>query len=116
MIRLAADENFHFDVVMGVRQRRPELDFVRIQDAGLAGAPDPEVLAWAAREGRPLVTHDVRTMPTFAYQRVERGLPMPGVFLVQQEIAIGVAIEAILLVTYASLEGEWEGRVEFLPL
>jgi predicted nuclease of predicted toxin-antitoxin system len=37
---------------------------VRLADAG-----DPEVLAWAASEGRVVLTHDVRTMTRFAYDR-----------------------------------------------
>lgn len=61
MLALAADENFNNDIVRGLRRRMPELDIVRIQDAGLSGADDPTVLEWAAREGRILLTHDVST-------------------------------------------------------
>jgi hypothetical protein len=31
-----------------------------------------------------LLTHDVRTMSTFALMRISKGLPMPGVFQVAQ--------------------------------
>ena len=50
MIKLASDENFDGDVVRGLLRRVPELDVVRIQDANLAGSPDPTILAWAADE------------------------------------------------------------------
>ncbi|MGI8551200.1 MAG: DUF5615 family PIN-like protein [Dehalococcoidia bacterium] len=116
MIRLAADEDFHDAVVAGLRQRDPDLDLVRVQEAGLSGSPDPMILAWAAREGRVLLTHDAATMPGFAYQRIEQGLAMPGVFVLSQQVSIGTAIEAILFATQASREGEWEGRVEYLSL
>ena len=59
MLPLAIDENFNNDIVRGLLRRRPELDLVRIQDAGLAGADDPTVLDWAAQESRVLLTHDV---------------------------------------------------------
>jgi len=56
MLQLAADENFNNDIVRGLKRRDPLLDIVRTQDAGLSGATDPELLAWAAREGRALLT------------------------------------------------------------
>jgi predicted nuclease of predicted toxin-antitoxin system len=51
-MRLAADENFNAQIVTGLRRRKPWLDIVRVQDAGLEGADDPTVLDWAAREGQ----------------------------------------------------------------
>ena len=62
MLRLAADENLNNDIVRALLRRRRELDLVRVQDAGLSGAPDDIVLGWAAREGRILLTHDVSTV------------------------------------------------------
>jgi len=82
VIKLASDENFDGDVVRGLLRRVPELDMVRIQDAELAGSPDPTILAWAANENRIVLTHDRDTMPNFVYERVIAGEPMPGVFLV----------------------------------
>jgi hypothetical protein len=35
--------------------------------------PDPDVLEWAAREGRILLTHDVNTMLGHAWDRVRLG-------------------------------------------
>jgi predicted nuclease of predicted toxin-antitoxin system len=66
MIRLAADENFNNDIVRGVMRRNPDVDIVRVQDAGLSGADDPTVLEWAAQEGRVLLTNDVATMTKYA--------------------------------------------------
>jgi hypothetical protein len=116
MLRLAADENFNNDIVRGMLRRRPELDLVRIQDAGLSGADDPVVLEWAAKEGRILLTHDVTTVTHFAYERIRATLPMPGVFEVSRAVPPGAAIEDLLLLTECSLEGEWEGQVLYLPL
>ncbi|MBC8265038.1 MAG: DUF5615 family PIN-like protein [Anaerolineales bacterium] len=108
--------NFNNDIVRGLWRRKPELDIVRIQDAGLSGADDPTVLEWAAREGRVLLTHDVTTMTRYAYERVRADQPMPGVFEVSRAVPIGLAIEDILLLAECSLEGEWEGQVRYLPL
>lgn len=116
MLLLAADENFNNNIVRGLLRRNPDLDVVRIQDVGLLGADDPDILEWTAQEGRILLTHDVSTITHFAYERVRAGKPMPGVFEVSRSVPVGVAIEDILLLAECSLDGEWEGQVRYLPL
>jgi hypothetical protein len=115
-IQLLVDEDFDNTILRGVLRRRPGLDIVRVQDVGLAGADDPDVLQWAASAGRVLLSHDVNTMKTHAYARVTAGLPMPGVFAVAQHLSISVAIDEIILLCECSLPGEWEGQVRHLPL
>ena len=70
MLRLLADENFNGRIIRGLSRRQPEMDVVRVQDVGLSGADDRLVLAWAANEGRVLLTHDQKTVPAYAYERV----------------------------------------------
>ncbi len=79
-------------------------------------APDPEVLAWAADEHRILLTHDERTMDTFAYERIERSEPMPGVFVVPGHHEDQAIINDILTILGASFEGEYENTVRHLPI
>ena len=50
MLRLAADENFNNNIIRGLLRRKPDLEIIRLQDAGLSGADDPAVLEWAAHE------------------------------------------------------------------
>jgi predicted nuclease of predicted toxin-antitoxin system len=116
VIRLAVDENFNGIIVNGVRRRNPDLGLVRIQDVDLRGADDPTILEWAAREGRVLLPHDIETMTRYAYDRVRRGEPMPGVMEVRDHLSIRSVIEDILVLAECSIEGEWEGRVDFFPL
>jgi hypothetical protein len=116
MLRLATDEDFNNRIVRGLLRRQPDLDIFRVQDAGLAGRDDEEVLAWAASEGRILITHDVTTMKRTAYDRIAAGLPMPGVFEVSQDVSIGTALDEILLLVLCSDQDEWQGQVRFLPL
>jgi hypothetical protein len=116
MLRFAADENFNNDIIRGLLRRKPDLDILRLQDAGFSGADDPAVLEWAAQEGRVLLTHDVSTMTRYAYERVKSRRPMPGVFEVSRSISVGDVIEDILLLAECSEEREWEGQVRYLPL
>jgi hypothetical protein len=115
-MRFLADEDFNNKIVRGVRRRKPDLDIVRAQEAGLCGVIDPELLEWAAQQGRVLLTHDVSSMTRHAYDRVAAGLAMPGVFEVPRTLTRRQAIEDILLIAECSLENEWEGQVRYLPL
>ena len=116
MARFLVDENFNNQIVRGVLRQSPNIDIVRVQDVALSGADDPAVLECAAQEGRIVLTHDVATMTTFAYQRIQTELSMPGLFEVSRRVPVGLAIEEIILVAECSLEGEGEGQVRFLPL
>lgn len=98
----------------GLLLHLPNLDGVTAQQAGLDEAPDPELLDWAARQHRIVVTHDVNTMPDHAYQRIQQGEPVAGVFVVPQEFPIGQAIAELEALTSCSFEGEWD--IVFIPL
>jgi hypothetical protein len=116
MLRLLADENLNNDIVRGLLRRWPELDLVRVQDVGLIAADDPTVLAWAAKEGRVVLTQDVSTVTKHAYERVQRGQAMPGVFEASRGVPVGRATEDILLLAECSYDDEREGQVHYLPL
>lgn len=116
MLRLAADENFNNDIIRGLRRKNPAIDVVRVQDTGLSGHDDPEVLEWAALNGCVLLTHDVSTTTRYAYERVTKGHSMPGVFEISRSVKISRAIDDLLLLVECSLEGEWEGQFRYLPL
>lgn len=116
MLRLAVDQDFNEKVLRGVGRRIPDLDAVRVLDVGLSTAKDPEILAWAADEGRIVLSHDRKTMMRHAYERMASGLPVPGVIIVRQTLAIREAIEEVCLVVEAAGPEDLEGRVLVLPL
>ena len=116
MLRLLADENFNGEIVRGLLLRRPELDIVRVQDIGLAGLDDRDILGWAAEHNRIVLTHDRATMADYAYQRVAAGEGMPGLFILNDRFPVGGAIQEILLLVDCSNQAEWSGRAVHLPL
>lgn len=116
MLKFLADENLNGDIVRGLIRRKSDLDIVRVQDVGLSGADDPTILVWAANENRILLTNDVNTITKYAYERILAGEKMPGVFEISRAVLIANAIEDVLLIAECSLEGEWEGQVQYLPL
>lgn len=116
MLRFAVDENLNYNIIRGLIRRKPELDIIAIQDVGLSGANDSTVLAWAAQEGRVLLTHDVNTITQHAYERVKSNKPMPGVIEISRRVSIGMAIKDVLLLAECIEEGELEGQIYYLPL
>ncbi len=116
MLRLASDTDGHGAILRGLRRRLPDIDLVRAQDALPQGAPDPDVLAWAAAENRILITNDRNTMVGFAYQRVAAGESVPGLIATTNEQSIGEAIDDILLIAAHMPEEEIRDQVVvFLP-
>src|SRR5207245_10099000 len=116
LLRRLSAESFKGDIVRGLQARLTGLDLVRAQDAGLMQTPDPQVLAWAAAEGRILLTHDRRTVPRYAYDRVRAGEPMPGVIVVSNLMPLGQAIDELELLITCSLPDELRDRVQYVPL
>jgi hypothetical protein len=81
----------------------------------LHGLDDQSVLAQAAREGRILLSHDRRTMPShFANFTATR--TSAGVILISQNLSIMQAVEDLILIWEASEAEEWVNRLDSLPL
>ena len=116
MIKFLTDEDYNSIILRGIMRRVPGLDIVRVQDVGLMNVHDSIVLAWAAREGRVMLTHDVTTLLTEAYKRIAEGLPMPGVLASPQTMAVAPIINDLIFIIEESADDEWEDQVTFLPL
>ena len=82
MLRYLADEDFDNRILKAFRRRAPKLDWVRVQDIGLSDCDDADVLRHAAENQRVVITRDVSTMTAAAYERMVRGMSMPGVIVV----------------------------------
>lgn len=116
MIRLLIDEDVHGGIVNGLRRRQPALDLVRAQDVGLRQTPDPTILEWAAHQGRVVVSVDKKTLPAFAWDRVARGLPMPGVAILRNFLTIGQAVNELELIALAGNPDDLHNQVLYLPM
>jgi hypothetical protein len=109
------DHDFNERILRGLRSRAA-VDAVLARAVGLAHKPDPELLSWAAVEGRILVSHDLQTMPRFAIARVRSGKSMPGLILVPQELGIGKAVEELTMIALCSGQAEWRDMIAYIPL
>ena len=116
MLPLLIDENFNQRILRGLLRLLPHLNYVLVANVGLKGADDPTVLQFAAQENRIIVTHDVQTMPKFAYERIKRGDPMSGVIVAAETLPIGDVIRDLALIAECASASELESVVLYLPL
>jgi hypothetical protein len=116
VIAFLVDQNFNEHIVDGLTRRDAAMTFTHVRDVGLASAPDPTILEWAATQRLVLLTHDGKTIPRFAYARVAAGQPMPGVFLVDDQMPIGQAIDEVLMAAHCLSAEECKDLVRYFPL
>jgi len=115
ILRFQADADLNHLILHAVVRREPALDFQTAASAGRAGLRDPAVLARAAGDGRVLVTHDQKTMPSHFAAFIATA-PSPGVLIIQQRLPMATAVEDVLLIWSTMDAEEWRNTIRFLPL
>lgn len=76
--------------------------------------PDPEHLAFAAREGRVLVTGNVRDYVQLHWQFVTNGPAHHGVIIAVQTLTVGEKLRRIERLASALSAEDMRNRIEFL--
>lgn len=115
-MRLLFDENFDQRILRGLRLQIPNLDYLIAQETNLGGQSDAHLLAWAAENQRIIITHDVNTVPKYAYERIAAGEPVAGVIIVPEDLAIGVAIEELAMLIECCEAEEFVDQVKYVPI
>jgi len=72
-------------------------------------------LAFAAREGRLLVTHDRKTMPRHFFEFISTDTSA-GVLIIPRHLPAATAADDVLLIWYATEAEEWINQLRSLPL
>ncbi|WP_338422911.1 DUF5615 family PIN-like protein [Anabaena sphaerica] len=114
-IRYQADADLNQSIVTGVLRREPSIDFQTAFVGGLEGVKDSEVLGMAAQQGRILISHDRKTMPSEFAQFITNN-QSAGVIIVSRKLPLEVIIEELLLIWAVSNAEEWLNRIAKLPL
>ena len=113
-IRFQADADFNADIVVGIRRREPLIDIQSADEAGLRGVTDAQVLAYAAEEGRLLLSHDRKTMPHH-FATFIAAQPSPGLFIISQKTEVSTAIDELILIWSTSEAEEWRNLLVTVP-
>ena len=98
--------------------REPEMQVLVVGDemAPALGTPDPMILEWIERNGYILISRNRRTIPKHLREHLAAGHHVPGIFLVRRRFSLGQLIDDLLLIRRASKSGEYQDRIEYLPL
>jgi hypothetical protein len=120
-LRFLLDENLRgllWRAIQTHNTRSPyPLDCVRVGDPPdlLLGSDDADILIWAEREGRILLSLDKRTLSGHLSAHLQAGHHSPGIFILAIGAGVSVLISELTLRAYASDPWEWEDRIEYIP-
>ena len=95
MIRFLADESFDGGVITGVRSKYPHVDILTANEVGLGATPDLEILQWATRNERVVLSRDVKTMKADAVGMILQNRPPTGLLLADDRMSRGAIIDQI---------------------
>lgn len=106
-VRYLTDEHVTPAIARGLRKR--DVDVLTVGDAGLLGADDEALLAFARNELRVIVTQDQDFLQIAAKEDEH-----PGVVYLSQGRSIGEIVRMLDLPVQVSDAEEMKGRVEYL--
>jgi hypothetical protein len=93
------------------------LDMTRVGDpADLPiGTGDLELLRWAERADRILVSLDKRTLPAHLAAHLQAGGHSPGVLMLRPGSTTAQVLFALVLIAHACDSIDYRDRIEFIP-
>jgi hypothetical protein len=93
------------------------IDVVAVGDADdlPLGSQDPDILRWAEREGRILITLDHNTMPGYLIDLLQAGGHLPGMFLVRPRSRIRDIVDWLVAAASSGDDDQWRDQVIFIP-
>jgi|CXWL01.1.fsa_nt_gi hypothetical protein len=115
MLKLLLDQDFDHDIIRGLCQRIPELNYTTAYALGLSDAPDPQLLLRAAAEGRILLTHDELSMPGHFFALINSGETLEGVVIVPRRLSMREVIDDLYLIVNCTSHEDWKDNYRVLP-
>jgi len=93
------------------------LDVVRAGDAAdlPLGARDSEVLLWAERQSRLLITEDRHTMASHLHRHLAGGHRSPGILIARFGIGMRQLLECLILVAHAGQPSDFADSITYIP-
>ena len=79
------------------------------------GSSDPDILLWAEREGRIVVTRDRRTMPGHLVSHLLAGHHLPGLFLLRSRVTLPAVVSFLVAAAHAGDPTLFQDRIQDVP-
>jgi hypothetical protein len=94
-----------------------KIDVVRVGDPPdlPLGTSDADNLLWAEREGRILVSRDVRTLPAHLAAHLQAGHHSPGVLIIRRRSGVPQVLAYLELAAYAADPAAYQDHIEHIP-
>lgn len=120
-LRYVLDENLRGALWQAIQQHNLRgahlLDATRVGDPSdlPLGTSDPDLLVWAEREGRLLVSLDKKTLPSHLAQHLHAGHHSPGILLITPGSAIPAVLGYLVLAAYAGDPADYQDGITYIP-
>ncbi|HKI36333.1 MAG TPA: hypothetical protein VKA46_31035 [Gemmataceae bacterium] len=79
------------------------------------GSADPDLLLWAERAGRILITRDARTMPRHFRHHLQAGHHSPGLLLIVPSSSLQALVAALELIAHAGDPANYLDQIDYIP-
>jgi hypothetical protein len=93
------------------------LDAVRVGDPPdlLRGTLDPDVLIWAEREGRILLSRDYTSLPGHLVQHLQAGHRSPGILLLRRRASLTAVLGDLIVTAHAGDAADFQDTIRSIP-
>ncbi len=93
------------------------LDAVRVGDPLdlPLGTTDPDVLIWAEREGRILLSRDFSSLPGHLVQHLRTGRHAPGIFLLRPRASLSAVLGDLVVTAHAGDAADFQDAIRVIP-
>jgi hypothetical protein len=122
-LRYLLDENLRgpvWDALLKHNWVRPSeaVDVERVGDpADLPrGTLDPEILMWAEREDRVLLSHDKASLPGHLNDHLTGGHHVPGILIIPRGVRMKKLVPELILMAHANLPGEYIDQIVYVQV
>ena len=94
------------------------LNVVRVGDPSdlPRGTLDPDLLLWAEREGRIILSRDFSTLPNHLAHHLQQGRTSAGIVLVRPHPFLSLVLADLVITAHAGYAADFQDAVRFIPL
>jgi hypothetical protein len=98
-------------------QAADPLDVIRVGDpADLPlSSSDPDILVWAEKAARVVVSRDTRTMIGELLAHLAAGRGSPGLFIIRRRAALADVLSFLVEAANAGDDDQWRDQAVFIP-
>jgi hypothetical protein len=93
------------------------IDIVRVGDPPdlPLGTLDPDLLIWAEREGRILLSRDYNSLPGHFTQHLQAGRHSPGILLLRPHTSLSAVLGDLIVTAHAGDAADFQDAVRVIP-